>query len=151
MKMTQRQTVKQIVYIDDSKDEFFLSRMMFKAEKVDIDLVCFPDVDPFFEDFDEKPVTSLEDTIVVLDLNLTVIKGTEGVAQIRDRTYGREAIIGICTGSDDPADKKLAEDAGADFFVMKPLDRSSLLQICDAVPNLSYLVNEDGTTIIERQ
>lgn len=145
-----KKTINRIIYIDDSTDEFFLSRMLFKAERVKIDLDCYPDVDVFLEKTSGETESALDDAIVVLDLNLTVIKGTEGVSLIRQEAFGRKAIIGICTGSDDPADMKLANEAGADFYVTKPLDRSSLLEICDSTAALSYSVSAEGVTVVER-
>lgn len=145
-----KKAIKRIIYIDDSTDEFFLSRMLFKAERVNIDLDCYPDVDVFLAQVSGEKENALDDAIVVLDLNLTVIKGTEGVSLIRKEVFGREAIIGICTGSDDPADMKLADEAGADFYVTKPLDRSSLLEICESTAALCYTVSPDGVTMVER-
>ena len=57
-------------------------------------------------------------------------------------------LIGICSGSEDPADKRNASESGAHFFVNKPLDLRSLGDVCEACEVLKMRQSETGETTI---
>lgn len=53
--------------------------------------------------------------------------------------------MGVCTGSEDPTERKDAHDAGADFFAPKPLVPLGLESICSEVDSLLWLADSaDG-------
>lgn len=143
-------TIHKVFYIDDSEDEFFLSRLLFRSQRVDIELVCFADFDDFLDDFQSRSPEEVEKAIVVVDMNLTVIKGTEGIERLRQTPMGKGVIVGVCTGSEDPADMRSAFTAGADFFVPKPLDRDCITRICKAVPTLDLITLPDDHVAVNR-
>ncbi len=147
--MTTRK-IQTIYLIDDSDDEIFMARTFFKRQKIGADLVAFTNLDAFYHALETDPAFEADGSLVVIDLNLTVCKGTEGVAHIRTLEGGREMLVGISTGSEDPADLLQALDAGADFFVGKPLDRKTIHKIVASVPALSSLDDPDGALMLYR-
>jgi hypothetical protein len=48
-------------------------------------------------------------------------------------------VSGICTGSEDPADRLSAEKVGARFFIQKPLDLNALKSVCVVVDELEIV------------
>lgn len=127
--------IRKVVLVDDSEDEIFMAKIFFKRQKIDAELEAFTHLDGLFSAI-KQPDFNMMDTLIVIDLNLTVCKGTEGIEKIRSLSQGKDALVGISTGSEDPADKISAIEAGADFFVGKPLDRNTLLNITDGVEPL---------------
>lgn len=129
--------IEQIYLIDDSNDEVFMAKIFFKRQKIGASLRTFSNLEDLYDALQVGAGFDPNTALIVIDLNLTVCKGTEGVAYIRKLDIGPDVLVGISTGSEDSADRQLAEDVGADFFVGKPLNRDTLVDIVQAVPALS--------------
>jgi CheY-like chemotaxis protein len=82
--------------------------------------------------------------VVLLDMNMPRMRGTEILRQLRNDEDYRDMIIGICTGSDDPADKRTACEAGADFYVSKPLNLRALNDMCRQVEHVAVQTDANG-------
>ena len=141
--------VERIVYVEDSDDEVFLTRIVFERERVMLRLVHYPRFDAMETDLGDGTLTGLGACLVLLDLNLKLSKGTDAVRRLRTMPEADGAVIGVVTGSEDPADRRDAIDAGADFFVGKPLDAACLERICAAVPRLDLVRDPDGAITLE--
>lgn len=114
-----------------------MAKVFFKRQNIGAALKAFTKLEDLYDTLHPSAGFDANGALIVLDLNLTVCKGTEGVEHIRRLPIGPDLLIGISTGSEDPADKQLAADVGADFFVGKPLHRKTLLAIANSVPQLS--------------
>jgi len=147
---TDRRVLSTLYYVDDSDDEIFLSRVLFKRQKIDLEIVHFSTFQRFLEHSMELEPELLAGTLTVVDLNLTISKGTEGIRTFRGRPEGSRYVIGICSGSEDPADRQLAFDSGADFFVPKPLNRDRLSDICASRADLSLAEDAEGRLYVSR-
>ena len=143
--------VARIVYVEDSEDEVFLTRIVFGRERVSPELVHYARFDALERDLEDGLLPELAGTLFVLDLNLKVSKGTDAVRRLRTLPVVEGAVIGVCTGSEDPADRRDAEEAGADFFVGKPLDAACLSRICAAVSTLELARGPDGALSLARR
>ena len=138
-------TIERLVYVEDSEDEVFLTRIVFERERVGTPLVHYARFDALERDLESGELGSLAASLVVVDLNLKLTEGTAVVRALREAPAARDAVIGVCTGSEDPADRRDALAAGADFFVGKPLDLACLERICQAVEGLRTVRDADGT------
>lgn len=147
--MTAKQ-IQTVYLIDDSDDEIFMAKTFFKRQKIAAKLIAFTNLDAFYEAMVDDPTFEPDTSLVVIDLNLTVCKGTEGVAHIRTMDAGKDILMGISTGSEDPADLLHAMDAGANFFAGKPLDRKTIEKIVASVPHLSSQEDPDGALLLFR-
>ena len=114
-----------------------MAKIFFKKENIGPDLVAFSSLEQLYETIADDPSFSLRQSMIIIDLNLTVCKGTEGIIHIRQMENGDRFLIGISTGSEDPADRLHALSVGADFFVGKPLNRSTILTIAESVPSVT--------------
>ncbi|GEQ97910.1 response regulator [Iodidimonas gelatinilytica] len=61
--------------------------------------------------------------VVLLDWNMPVMDGLEFLKQIRGRSDLRQPVIVFCTTENDMNHIRLAMEAGADEYIMKPFDR----------------------------
>ncbi len=143
--------VKTVFFVDDSSDELFLADFSFKKQEIDAELAHFVDFASFNAHLENLIPSDLQQSIGVIDLNLTISKGSDGIAELRRQARYQDFILGICSGSDDPADRQTALDAGADFFVTKPLNAAALMAICGQVPSLYHRSTSDGRVTFVRQ
>ena len=80
--MLQRK-LKKIYFIEDSSDEIFLSRMLFRHHKIDLEIEHLRNMEDFFEKLRHMDTEQADEALVVVDLNLTLTKGTEGIRRLR--------------------------------------------------------------------
>ena len=140
--------ITKIYFVDDSDDEHFILNITLKKEKINIDLNMYLSFDDFYEDFQHE--TKADHLLVVFDLNLPVVNGIQAIKRVRGNRNLRGVVIGICTGSEDPADRRNAIEAGADFFINKPLNKTALMNICSSVEPLSLRETPAGEIQIVR-
>lgn len=132
--MTDELEIEEIHFVDDSEDEMFMSKLFFKRQKIKPRLVAHKSLAGLMDLVDQNAVDPAR-AIVFFDMNLTMQRGTEGVAALR-KSLGNKVVCGIVTGSDDPADYQSAMDAGANFFVGKPLNYECIVKVCQKLDDL---------------
>lgn len=143
-----KQTLDTLYFIDDSDDEKFLTELLFGVEKINLEIMHFfnlEEFNTFYHDEDNKQSIGM----LIVDLNMPIQNGVEIVSHIKQNNGYEDLIVGICTGSEDPADKKNATAAGADFFIQKPFNTKSLKITCDLVQGLDLVTNEAGQKNIQ--
>lgn len=134
--------LEQIHLIDDSDDEAFLARLLFDTQGLSISIAHHLDLVSFITALGQEETNG--PLLVIVDLNMPGQRGNAVIAEMRGEKKLANAIIGICTGSEDPADNMAARDAGAHFFVKKPLDLGCLRLVAQTVPKLSVRENPPG-------
>lgn len=142
--------IHQLYFIDDSDDEFFMSSLFFRNQKIQLEIIHFPDFDAFFAELMAGKVQDPDKALFLIDMNLTVMKGTDGVKLMRSQDKWPDMIVCICSGSEDPADIKNALEAGADAFLPKPLDKACLQLLCEKVADLQLKETSDGEVCLFR-
>ncbi|MGJ8624406.1 MAG: response regulator [Yoonia sp.] len=128
--------ISQVHLIEDSDDEVFIARLLLEAEGIGIEILHYADLDTFQTYLANDDTTDAK--LILVDMNMPTMRGDTVIEILRARTDLDNAIIGMCSGSEDPADKRSAFDAGAVFFAQKPVDRTCLQCICDQVGNLKF-------------
>lgn len=141
--------IKTIHFIEDSDDEIFLARLLFETEQIDIDIVHHK-YHSTFESFLQLHGIE-ENSLILVDMNMPKKRGDNALRELLQRDELANAIIGMCSGSEDPADKKNAMDAGAAFFAQKPLNLKCLKSICDQVENLFCEEKPSGEVVLVRR
>lgn len=143
-----KQALETLYFIDDSDDERFLTEILFGVEKINLKIRHFfnlREFESFFTSQEEQKSFGL----LIVDLNMPIQNGVEIVDHLKKRKKYENLIIGICTGSEDPADKKIANAAGADFFIKKPFDTNSLKKTCEVVSKLDLITNDEGQKSVQ--
>lgn len=73
--------------------------------------------------------TSLNPTLILMDLMMPVLDGFEAIAQLRQNELTAQTPIIAITALGRPTDRQHALDAGATDYVSKPFDLDALAQI----------------------
>lgn len=136
-----KRRVEAVHFIDDSDDEIFLTKILFSREKIAPRLVHYNSLEEFRAALGAAAPD--QPMLVCVDLNMPRMKGTDIIASVLADAARRPMIIGICSGSEDPADKLNAKRVGARFFVQKPLNRAALRAICSVADELSFEITHD--------
>jgi len=75
---------------------------------------------------------SFRPELLLLDIGMPKLNGYEAARRLRDRPWGRDALIVAMTGWGQPDDKRRAVDAGFDRHLTKPVDLNELESIVAA-------------------
>lgn len=140
--------IKTLYFIDDSEDEKFLTELLFESQKIQLDLKHFDNVSKFEDFFIESSMCPNDADLLVVDLNMPIKNGIDTIRYLKSKDQYNSLIMGICTGSEDPADKENSISAGAEFFIKKPLDKTALERVCNSVPILK-LFTVSGTVNLQ--
>ncbi|MDD9909110.1 MAG: response regulator [Ahrensia sp.] len=131
--------IREIQYMDDSDDEAFLSGLLLKKQKIAAKLMHHTSFDQLRRVL--KSRDPAEPMLIMVDLNMPLMNGVEVIRNTLEDFADPHLFIGICSGSEDPADKLNAKEAGAHFFVQKPLDVTSLKRVCEICEPLTMQRN----------
>jgi CheY-like chemotaxis protein len=71
--------------------------------------------------------------VVVLDIGMPDINGYEVCRQIRQRPWGRTAVVIAQTGWGQQSDRQRAKDEGFDAHVVKPVDLATLTRLIETL------------------
>lgn len=136
--------IPSIHLIDDSEDEVFLAGLLFESQGIELEIVHHEDFAVFKNTIRLHGIN--QDSVILVDMNMPKMRGDHVVRQLLELDGLGDIVVGMCSGSEDPADRKAAIDAGAAFFTRKPIDMVCLQSICEQVPTLD-LVRENGGSI----
>jgi CheY-like chemotaxis protein len=89
---------------------------------------------------------------ILSEICLPGMDGSEFVRRVRERVELQKTLLIAVTAWADWQSRRLAEEAGFDFFYMKPLDHASLQEILADVRWIKERTNSPGDTLpIRRQ
>lgn len=142
--MSQAHRIERLLFLDDSEDEVFITRLLLEKQRVGLELQAFATEAELEASLAASAPESLFRSLLAIDMNLTLTTGSDVMDRLRRGGAGF-MLAGICSGSEDPEDRRIAELAGADFYVGKPLNAARLEEIATAVPGLATERTEDGT------
>lgn len=136
-----------IAYVDDCDDEFFVTDLLLRRAKIDLDITRFVAGSAFLDwlrarDEGAGQAAPMPD-LAVLDLNLPGMDGFEILRALAERPDWRGVVRGVCSGSVDPVDRQGALAVGAAFFLSKPFDAAAVEAVCAACPQFQ-LGTQDG-------
>ncbi len=137
--------------IEDSEDEVYLTRLLFDREKVALEIRHFFEYEKFYSTVVNSDEEDVQTSLTIVDLNLKLSNGIDAVAALKSEASGASRLVGICSGSEDPADKADAKTAGADFFVSKPLNLNAITQIASAIDSLEVREDDSGGSSLWRR
>lgn len=118
------QTLLRVLVVDDNVDAAKALAMLLSHFKCDVG-VAF--------DGESALVTadSIEPRVAILDLGLPRMDGFELARHIRQRPWGRRAMLIALSGWGQDEDRRKSREAGFDLHLVKPVDSQALLRILD--------------------
>ncbi|MBB4255131.1 response regulator [Rhizobium sp. BK008] len=117
-----------LFYVDDSRDDLFYLDYISRKQQIDIDLFCFSTADMALEALEARAAEGKAvPDLLITDLYMPLDSGTGLVLSLRRDVRFKSMRLAICSGSDADEDRARALEAGADFYLEKPLDLAALI------------------------
>jgi CheY-like chemotaxis protein len=120
----------EIFYVDDSPDDLFLANYQMRAGGFVFALKTFNTGIAAIMDMERRVARGEAlPRLLVADYYMPITDGPELFRLIRANHQFVDVMLASCSGGDDSRDRKVAEEAGADFVLDKPLD----LALCQEI------------------
>lgn len=120
-----------ILMLDDSSDDIFLAKEIFRREKVANRLHCFQTEEDALEYLKENSVD-----LILVDINLRCGNGLDFIAEARiEGTIGKVPVV-VVSGSQDPDIAGKADLLGVSAWIDKPLSMKKLHYLAIHIPEL---------------
>ncbi|PDT10807.1 response regulator [Rhizobium sp. M1] len=117
-----------IVYVDDSRDDLFYLDYIRKKQQIDVDLFCFSTAETALEALKQRVAEGwAPPELLIADLYMPLDSGIGLVSRLRGDNRFSAMRLAICSGSDADEDRARALEAGADFYLEKPLDLAAIV------------------------
>jgi CheY-like chemotaxis protein len=151
-----------LALVDDNGDDLVLTRLAFRRAGLALDFESFTTGERFLEamaaraadggDPDDAALrpaaTAAMPDLVLVDLNLPLLRGSDVIRGARAATWSGAMVLGVCSGSVDPADRALCAEAGAAFFLPKPVTAATLAEIARVCPRFGLGALGDARTLL---
>lgn len=138
-----KHNITEILLVDDSDDEVFISNLLLSRDNINIELKHFWNYKELSQYLDK--LVSNAPSILAVDLNMPSQSGTELIAELYSNYNRTTVIAGIFSGSEDPKDKEDSYDAGALFFIPKPMNKLFFVSLSERIPEISFVTNDDDS------
>ncbi|GGD99085.1 MULTISPECIES: response regulator [Rhizobium] len=117
-----------LFYVDDSRDDLFYLDYISRKQQIDVDLFCFSTADMALEALEARAAEGKAvPDLLITDLYMPLDSGTGLVLSLRRDVRFKSMRLAICSGSDADEDRARALEAGADFYLEKPLDLAAVI------------------------
>ena len=135
----------ELFYLDDMEDEVIITELNLRRQNLNLNIKFYLDEFDMLSALGERRDSSQSlPHLIVTDLNMPGRGGARLVKDLRTEAAYQDIAIGVCTGSENPADHAAALAAGADFVAVKPFDRSSLATVCKETGRFQLIRRDDG-------
>jgi two-component system, chemotaxis family, response regulator Rcp1 len=127
-----------ILLVEDSEGDVFLVRRALDKQGLKHELIVARNGEEALHMLEQAEKGPIADTpeIVLLDLNLPKVHGSQILSHIR-RTQAFDGMrVIILTSSDSPSDRELALALGANVYFRKPTDLQSFMELGQVVKQL---------------
>lgn len=118
-----------VVLVDDDEDDRFLFSEAFEELKVATELLLFKDGQEFI-DYLEKGLENVP-KLIFLDLNMPIKNGLECLRYLRKNRIFDDIFVAIYSTSAAEKDMEVTFLNGANMYITKPSDFSSLVRVID--------------------
>ncbi|PDT18424.1 hypothetical protein CO670_03155 [Rhizobium sp. J15] len=117
-----------LFYVDDSRDDLFYLDYISRKQQIDVDLFCFSTAETAFEALERRVAEGKSPPdLLIADLYMPLDSGVGLMNQLRRDDRFKAMRLAICSGSDADEDRARALEAGADFYLEKPLDLAAII------------------------
>jgi CheY-like chemotaxis protein len=117
-----------VFYVDDSRDDLFYVKFVYRKQPGDIDLHCFATADEAMSALETLHAEGrTPPQCLVVDLYMPFDSGLALIATLRADKRFASMRLGVCSGSDAVVDRQRASASGAEFYLEKPLDLDAVM------------------------
>jgi DNA-binding response OmpR family regulator len=125
--MNHKSKLTHIFCIEDNDDHFFILEYNLKRLRPGIIIQRLPDGEKLVKGM--EPPEELKRGLVLLDVNMPKYSGIEVLIELRKRSVWNSIPIVILTTSDSERDLIAAKKAGADGYLIKPMEAGGMEKI----------------------
>ncbi|WP_300529471.1 response regulator [Maricaulis sp.] len=129
-----------IVLVDDDPDEHFLFRADLEDAGVDFDFHAFTKADEALDHLRERAGQA---ALVLTDLSLAADGALKLIQEAADLIPS--GAIGVYSGTRNPEAEQRCRDAGARFYIVKPVTRQKLEEVVIDAPGVHAEARADGS------
>lgn len=117
-----------LFYVDDSRDDLFYLDYIRRKQQIEVDLFCFSTAETALEALEQRMAEGKgQPEMLVADLYMPLDSGAGLISRLRLDARFAGMRLCICSGSDAAEDRERAIEAGADFYLEKPLDLAAMV------------------------
>ncbi|MCE2929664.1 MAG: response regulator [Candidatus Caenarcaniphilales bacterium] len=129
-----------IIFADDSREDFELIKLAFDEIGHKDEILWLKDGQEILDFFRARAHFASNENIegrylMIMDLNMPKLNGLEALAMLKSCDELRKIPIIMMTTSQSQLDLDKAYNAGANSFMLKSYDFSSLVEICQSIKN----------------
>ncbi len=129
--------VVHILLAEDNDGDVFLVRRALEKQGLQHELTVARNGEEAIHILDTTGSNGSEvPDLIVLDLNLPKVDGTQVLARIRKTDSLRRTPVIILTSSDSPKDRESALELGANLYFRKPTDLQSFMHLGEVVERI---------------
>lgn len=113
-------SVNQILFVDDDEEDHLIMLEYFKECGKETHVTFIKNGQEALQYLEQIPTDNLLPKLIVLDLNMPILNGTQTLLQIkRDKRY-KEIPVMIFSTSENENEKRKCLSLGADEYLVKP-------------------------------
>jgi CheY-like chemotaxis protein len=121
-----------VFYVEDNPDDIMLTSLALRKAGIAVQLETATDGDEAIAALKDRPTSDLPDCIL-LDLKLPCSSGLEVLAWIRSQPHLKRLPVIMLTSSSLPSDVNQAYELGANSYLLKPADLTSLIDLTKTI------------------
>lgn len=124
--------MQHIIYlVDDDEDDCFFAQQTLEPH-ANCELTIFENGQKLIDYLIQNPDSKLP-TLILLDLNMPMLNGFETLSLLKQHDRWSGVPVVVLTTSDHQDDKSRCQALGAEGFLTKPADYSSLSEVLSSV------------------
>ena len=132
--------MKTVLIVEDTEDDVFFLRRAMKEADINNPLQIVADGQQAIDYLDGKGVYADREKypipfLVLLDLKLPYVMGLDVLKWIRERPQFEKMLVVVLTSSQQDSDIEATYRLGGNFFLIKPPNRSKLLELVKNLGN----------------
>lgn len=136
----------QVLLVEDNPGDAELTRQALASSKLSIDLKVLDDGEKALKYLRREPPYqgAVTPDLLLLDLNLPKVSGEEVLREVKGDKSLRSLPVVVLTSSEAETEVSRCYAAGANCYVVKPVDFSSFIEIVSSIEHFWFSVVKTG-------
>ena len=135
-----------VLLIEDNPGDAELTRQSLAASKLTISLTVLDDGEKALQYLHKAPPYQKADRpdLLLLDLNLPKLSGSEVLREIKSDRHLKSLPVIVLTSSEEEMEISRCYDAGANCYIVKPVDFNSFIKVVSLIETFWFSVVKLG-------